>query len=249
MKASLSATRFSYENLSHQLAADLKAAATEIRRLHRQSFDNIIDAGNKLLSARERLNHGQFGDWIATEFGWTDRTARRYMLAAKWVSGKSDIVSGLELTAIYLLSSPSTPAAVGDDVVDRLHHGEHLTLPQIKSIVSDARPKPKAKAKKRSSLDVRQVAEKEPEAASQTMNTASRDAATKLANMIRERAVGDESVLFGLLEATTPQDLWSALRGALAKATVIDALADGTGLDGMQERECPAAAYQIAGAP
>jgi hypothetical protein len=47
------------------------------------------------------LPHGQFGPWLATEFGWTERTAQRFMRAVEVFGSKADTVSVLEPTAIY----------------------------------------------------------------------------------------------------------------------------------------------------
>jgi hypothetical protein len=42
-----------------------------------------IRIGRELLAMKVRLGRGHFGPWLAAEFGWSDRQARRYMSAAQ----------------------------------------------------------------------------------------------------------------------------------------------------------------------
>jgi hypothetical protein len=65
--------------------------------------------------------------WLEREFGWTVRTADRYMQVAK--AFKLDTVSnfdGLTIggSALYCLASPSVPQEVRDEAVARAEAGE-----------------------------------------------------------------------------------------------------------------------------
>jgi hypothetical protein len=130
---------FAYGELEPEVAQAVKAAADCIRRGGGSMAATIIEIGNALLKAKEQLGHGKFGAWLKAEFGWSERTAQRYMKAAEQFGGKPDIVSDLEPSAVYLLSANSTPPGVKDDVVRRLEEGSRLTTAEIKSVVRRAR--------------------------------------------------------------------------------------------------------------
>ena len=66
------ATVASQINQHHKLACTLAG----------QAVSHAIEAGKLLLSVKESLPHGGFGDWMANNLDVSDRTARRYMAAA-----------------------------------------------------------------------------------------------------------------------------------------------------------------------
>jgi len=41
-----------------------------IKSLIERIAQDVIDIGQKLIEAKEQLEHGQFGDWLRTEFNW-----------------------------------------------------------------------------------------------------------------------------------------------------------------------------------
>lgn len=100
-----------YSDLTAPVAADLQAAAARIGgRLVRQ-VEDIIEIGRDLIAVKAKLGRGQFQRWIDDEFHMSDRAARRFMRAVTWAEGKSDTVSVLAPTSIYLLSAKGTPGS------------------------------------------------------------------------------------------------------------------------------------------
>jgi len=66
--------------LSAPVAAAVEAATTRIKdRLARQVKD-IIEIGRDRKDVKSKLEHGQFEPWLNSEFGMTDRSARRLRL-------------------------------------------------------------------------------------------------------------------------------------------------------------------------
>jgi hypothetical protein len=130
---------FSYASIPPGLASELKTAAETIRRLGRQVSTDIICIGNHLVAAKEKLDHGHFGPWLRAEFSMTERTARNYMQVSEAFSGKSETVSVLQPTALYLLASPSTPQRVKESIVTRVARGEVVSLETIRNAVADAK--------------------------------------------------------------------------------------------------------------
>ena len=159
-------TPFTYSGLPAPVAAELQAVTTRIKdRLTRQVAD-IIETGRDLLEVKAKLEHGQFERWLAQEFGMTDRTARRFMQAATWAESKTDMVSDLTPTAIYLLSAKSTPDVVHEQIVERLEKGLPAEPQMIRHLIKDAQIKREsAKRAKgsREARDVRKRRESQPE--------------------------------------------------------------------------------------
>ena len=85
------------------------------------------------------LGHGNFGKWLAAEFGWTDRTARNFMGAAKLVDGKSEKISVLPVSAIYKLAAPSTPETVRDAIVARVESGDIPSSREIHTAIVEGK--------------------------------------------------------------------------------------------------------------
>ena len=78
----------------------------EIKRNERRANDAVVEAGRHLIAVKESLDHGQWGDWLDTEFNMSDRTARTLMSIAERFDGKSEIISDLSVTILGLLAAP-----------------------------------------------------------------------------------------------------------------------------------------------
>ncbi len=159
-------TPFTYSGLPAPVAAELLAATTRIKdRLVRQVTD-IIETGRDLIEVKSKLPHGHFESWLTQEFCMTDRTARRFMQAATWAEGKSDTVSVLTPTAVYLLSAKSTPDVVHEQIVERIEKGFPAEPEIIRHLIQDAQNKKRdAKRAKglREARDARKRRESPPE--------------------------------------------------------------------------------------
>jgi Protein of unknown function (DUF3102) len=138
---------FDYAVLESKVADQMRSAAKSIREKVKRTIESIIEVGNALLRAKDALPHGQFGPWLASEFGWTDRMARRFMDVAEVFGPKSDIISDLAIvpTAAYLLAAPSTPYEARQIALDRAQSGERITPDLAKEIVGAAKIKPARK--------------------------------------------------------------------------------------------------------
>ena len=61
---------------------DLAAAAVRIHKLLDGMKAGAVKVGRELIAIKAKLQHGEFGKWIATEFHMSDRTAQNCMNAA-----------------------------------------------------------------------------------------------------------------------------------------------------------------------
>lgn len=127
---------FHYSELDPGTAAFVEGRTSEIRVLVRRSATDITEIGGKLIQVKERIGHGLFGVWLEQEFGWTDRTAQRFMNVAERF-GKSDNLSDLTIapSALYLLAAPSTPEAAVEEALSQAEGGAAVTYTRTREIV------------------------------------------------------------------------------------------------------------------
>ncbi|GIV73560.1 DUF3102 domain-containing protein [Caldilinea sp.] len=109
--------RWDYSQLG-QDAEEVICHAIGIKRNERKASEAIIEAGRHLLAVKARLSHGQWLDWLAVEFGMSDRTAQRMMAVAERFGGKSDNLSNLSASVLYLLAADSTPEEAREAVLE-----------------------------------------------------------------------------------------------------------------------------------
>lgn len=114
---------FKHGSLTTEVSALLAQLAVQIRASKQSIGKNIILIGANLIEAKKALGHGRFSQWLAAEFGWTDRTARNYMRAAAMFEGKSETVSVLPPKVIYQLAAPAIPTAVREQAIRHLENG------------------------------------------------------------------------------------------------------------------------------
>ncbi len=159
-------TKFTYSSLPAPIAEEVEAATTRIKDRMARTVTDIIDTGRDLQEVKGKLEHGQFEAWLSNEFNMTDRTARRFMQAANWAEGKSDTVSVLTPTAVYLLSAKSTPEGVHEQVVERLEHGLPAEPEYIRHVIQGAKLREREAMDtkgKREARDARKKREIQPE--------------------------------------------------------------------------------------
>jgi hypothetical protein len=153
-KGELVVVGFNYELLEAKIAEQAQSTAQRIRDKVKRTIEDIIEVGNDLLATREALPHGQFGPWLAAEFGWTERTARNFMAVAEHFGPKTEIISDLTIqpTAAYLLAAPSAPDEARQTAIERAESGEKITTAVAKEILAKSRKK-KGRQRKSTSPD------------------------------------------------------------------------------------------------
>lgn len=128
---------FDYTALDTETKILAQQRASEIKTLMRRTAQDIIEIGHKLIEVKAMLGHGQFGEWLTAEFGWSYPTATRFMqVANKFVN-----LTNLEFapSALYMLSAPSTPNEARDEALSRADAGEVITHKVAKKIVQQHR--------------------------------------------------------------------------------------------------------------
>src|SRR5436305_759129 len=105
------ATEFDYAGYDPEVADSLRDTADRIRARGR---DQIAAIGKALVDVKEKVGHGNWGAWLASEFSMSVSTANRYMRGAKFVEDNfadDKFVNETNLTAnvLSLISAKSTP--------------------------------------------------------------------------------------------------------------------------------------------
>ena len=94
---------------------------------------------------KDRLGHGRFGAWLASEFGMTARTAERYMGAARLEIAEYDTVSELPPATMQALAAPSLPEAVRTVCLERLKAGVTMLPKDVAACAADVRSEARAR--------------------------------------------------------------------------------------------------------
>ena len=130
---------------------ELEEIADRIRARIRRTVEDIIATGRDLAMVKAKLAHGEFGKWIEREFSMTMRSAQRYIQVAEWAKDKSDTMSLLPPSTLYLLSAKSTPDEIQAEVVSDLKAGKPIEVRRINALIKMARfeQRQAAKAKRR----------------------------------------------------------------------------------------------------
>lgn len=82
---------------------ELKEIESNILRLKNQAAESIIQLGYELNRAKEKVPHGEWGDWLKNRVNFSQRTANLYMKIAKEFGSNSQSISNLEVTKLGLL--------------------------------------------------------------------------------------------------------------------------------------------------
>jgi hypothetical protein len=192
---------FNYGTLDANLADDARAIATRIKLRLKNSY---LATGQDLIAMKERLGHGQFGAWVAAEFGLTARTAERYMGAARIQAANSDIVSHLAPGMMEALAAPSLPEAVRAVCIERIKAGVTMSPRQVKECAAAVRDQEARDKRAERELPRGKKARKEA--------LAERERAAQRRQAEDQRAMNDRAALVGMIVNALGERQVDALR-------------------------------------
>jgi hypothetical protein len=121
-------------------ATVIQGIASRVRDRIRRAAEWIVEIGIELNDAKNLLPHGSFGDWLQSEFEWSERTAQRYMRIANRFDEKRHTV-GFGSSALYALSSPDVPEEAIDEAIEAAK-AEPVTVAKAKEIIERHKPEP-----------------------------------------------------------------------------------------------------------
>ena len=133
--------KWDYTQVSPMDRKAVEDAAVDILTNGRRMQESVLVIGKRLEEVKRLLSHGQFGDWCEQEFGMNVRTAQRMMSVAANLDGKSDNLSHLGVSVLYLIGADSTPEPVRTQVLAEAQTSpEKISVKRVKQMIADAKP-------------------------------------------------------------------------------------------------------------
>jgi hypothetical protein len=128
---------FDYREIDADNRAFIKFRADLIHQTARKTANGIVQIGKWLSEVKERLPHGQWLPWLKGEFGWSQRTAYRFVEVYDKVKLAKLANLNLDVSALYLIAAPSTPEPVVKEVIERLNRGEPMTNAKAQEVLEE----------------------------------------------------------------------------------------------------------------
>ncbi|MGL5938884.1 MAG: DUF3102 domain-containing protein [Waterburya sp.] len=126
---------FDYKNLDPQAQILVKQKTAEIKGLIRQTAQDIIKVGQKLTEVKQQLKHGEFRNWLRTEFNWSISSATKFMQVSEQFKNVNFTHFNFATSALYILAAPSTPENAREYAIELASRGENITYSLAKLIV------------------------------------------------------------------------------------------------------------------
>ena len=113
---------------------ELEYLEKEIIALKNQTAQNIIQIGYKLIEAKEKLQHGEWGEWLENKVEFSQRTANQFMRIAKEFGSNSQAISNLEITKVGLLLD--VPTEKREEFIEK-HDLKSMSTREIKKVIKE----------------------------------------------------------------------------------------------------------------
>jgi hypothetical protein len=123
----------------HHVVAALGEHAIAIRELCKRTIDNVIEVGRRLTEAQVVAGHGNWSAWLDHEFKWTDDTARNFMRVFELSKSRNFRDLSLPVSALYMITAPSTPEDVRDEVLERAQAGP-VSVAEVRAAITGSKP-------------------------------------------------------------------------------------------------------------
>jgi len=131
---------YDYSQLSGNTARHAMAAAKRIKK--RMTRPNSIDIGKDLMGVKNRLEHGQWENWLKAEFEWSCSIALKHMQVAEAFESVNFTDLAIRQSALYLLAQPSTSQESRTAAITLAKAGETITVAKAKEIIAENRQAP-----------------------------------------------------------------------------------------------------------
>lgn len=139
-------TEFDYGLIADPEARDwAESAAGFITFGLGQAVVKVLEAGNLLIEAKQRLKHGEYLPWVEQACGLSMQRAAELMKAAEWVqiSGLAgDLPDSISPDTLFVLSANATPEDVRQWILAELNAGRRPTRAEIRKRKRAAQGRP-----------------------------------------------------------------------------------------------------------
>ena len=126
---------FNYEVLDQETQVSIKQTTFEIKILIRQAAKDIVEVGQKLVTVKKQLKHGEFRNWLKAEFDWSVSSATKFMQVYDKFKNINFTHFNFSASALYALAAPSTPDGARKHALELADRGENITYSLAKQIV------------------------------------------------------------------------------------------------------------------
>ena len=138
---------FDYDILESEQRSIVRRRTEEIKERLQRSAQDIWEIGQKLCEVRSQLAYGHFDNWLKAEFGWSRRTAYNFIKVYEAFPERATVAQvSIAASALYQLSSPSTPKKVRDEMIQRAKDGEKITRKDIRLALEQNKSSPSVNA-------------------------------------------------------------------------------------------------------
>lgn len=127
---------FNYEALDLNTQIRIKQKTSEIKVLIRQTARNIVEVGQKLSEVKQQLKHGEFRNWLKTEFNLSISSATKFMQVSEKFKNVNFTHFNFSASALYTLAAPSTPDSAREYALQLASKGENITYSKAKQIAN-----------------------------------------------------------------------------------------------------------------
>ena len=176
---------FNYTTLDRQTQIEVKQKTSEIKSLIRQTAQDIFYVGQKLAEVKQQLKHGEFRNWLKTEFNWSISSATKFMQVSEQFKSVNFTHLNFATSALYVLAAPSTPEKAREQALQLASKGENITYSLAKVIIKHHKKSENIEIYTQSPPNQTEMAGTDPQVVSEISNVTPKVAATKSYNSVR----------------------------------------------------------------
>lgn len=127
---------YDYSQIPEAHRDAIKRSAINIKPRLKRAAEDIFVIGEELAATKARLLHGEYTNWLEVEFGLSERMAQRFVNVRERLGAKSDKLSVLIPSALYLLAAKSTPDEAIEAVEKAIDAGNRIGVAYVQSVVT-----------------------------------------------------------------------------------------------------------------
>lgn len=124
------------------MPSSLTQMETRIREILENTFLAACEIGDLLAQVKSLTGQAEFLEWCDKQFGWSRTSAENYIRLSVWWSKNKNRFVGfdtalIEQSAGYILSRPTTPKEIVDEVIRQAKTGTQITHRYVDSLVKE----------------------------------------------------------------------------------------------------------------
>lgn len=130
---------YDYSKVDEAHRDAVRRAAINIKPRLKRAAEDLFVIGKELQTTKALLPHGEYGTWLVAEFGLSERMAQRFVGVHERLGVKSDKLSFLPPSTLYLLAAPSTPDEAIQRVEEQLDERKPISVAVVQKTIKEAK--------------------------------------------------------------------------------------------------------------